>query len=178
MRRLGAILECTLAGSANVWNFLPAGVTGLRGLVATGGRSSPDRDRAVRRCRRMDVNAGEAMVDFWFGSSQCAQPLRTWSRVNEAVGEAFCASAKAVLRKQAELARDWAERVAVDSRSSKLTVEGAHQAYDLVVAYTEASAQWCETWLAMLRSIDPQQAASRRPAPGQEPGAALTELPE
>jgi len=133
---------------------------------------------AVRRCRRMDVNAGEAMVDFWFGSSQCAQPLRTWSRVNEAVGEALCASAKAVLRKQAELARDWAERVAVDSRSSKLTVEGAHQAYDLVVAYTEASAQWCETWLAMLRSIDPQRAASRRPAPGQEPGAALTELPE
>jgi hypothetical protein len=88
------------------------------------------------------------------------QQLRALACVGDSVAEALCETTTAALHSQAGVARDWAERIAADPRSSKLGVEGAHQGYDLVVAYTEASTAWCGAWLAIVRSIDPACPAS------------------
>ena len=88
------------------------------------------------------------------------QQLRALACVGDSVAEAMCATTTAALHSQAGVARDWAECIAADPRSSKLVVAGAHQGYDLVVAYTEASTAWCGAWLAIVRSIDPAWPAS------------------
>jgi hypothetical protein len=104
------------------------------------------------------ANAQGAVCEFWFGNLQPVDPaqrLRSWSRLSGTISAAVSASTKAVLETQADIARVCAERVANDPRSSKLVVEGAHQAYDLVVAYTEAGAETCDAFLAALRCADP-----------------------
>jgi hypothetical protein len=109
------------------------------------------------------ANAQGAMFEFWLGSLQPAAATRqwhAWSRVGDTVGEAVAASTRAFLDTQVRAARLCAERIAADPRSSKLVVEGAHQAYDLVVAYTEASAATSDAWLAALRCADPARLAS------------------
>lgn len=100
------------------------------------------------------ANAQGAVWEFWLGSLQpfgAARQLNAWSRVNDTVGDAVSVSAKAVLDTQADGVRACAERIAADPRSSKLVVEGAHQAYDLAVAFSEATAQTCDAMLAALR---------------------------
>ena len=94
--------------------------------------------------------------------SVCAEQARAWSRLSGLVGEAVCTSTKAVLYTQAVAARACAERVANDPRSSKMAVEGAHQAYDLVVAFTEANAGFCDAWLAAVRSLEKPGSTGRR----------------
>jgi hypothetical protein len=106
------------------------------------------------------ANAQGAVCEFWFGSLQPGDPahrLRSWSRMNGKISTAVSVSTKAVLDTQVDVVRACAERVAADPRSSKLVVEGAHQAYDLVVAYTEASSETCDALLAALRCADPVQ---------------------
>jgi hypothetical protein len=105
----------------------------------------------------------DAVVHACLGSLHpvsAIQQLRALACVGDSVAEAMCATTTAALHSQAGAARDWAERTAADPRSSKLVVEGAHQAYDLVVAYTEASTAWCGAWLAIVRSIGPACPAS------------------
>jgi hypothetical protein len=108
------------------------------------------------------ANAQGAVFEFWLGSLQPAQATRqlhAWSRVGDKIGEAVAASTRAFLDTQVHAARVCAERIAADPRSSKLVVEGAHQAYDLVVAYTEASAATSDAWLAALGCADPARLA-------------------
>jgi hypothetical protein len=119
------------------------------------------------------ANLQDAVLGFWLGGLQpggVARQARLCSRVRGIVGEAVCASTKAVLRMQVDLTRDWAESVATNPRSSKIVIEGAHQAYDLVVAFSEANAEYCNAWLAALRSLEPEQCAAPM-GRAQNPGA-------
>jgi hypothetical protein len=90
------------------------------------------------------ANVQDVVWGFWLGGLQpggAARQARSCAGVSGIVGEAVCASTKAVLRMQVDVARDWAESVATNPRSSKIIGEGAHQAYDLVVAFSEAGAE-------------------------------------
>ncbi len=118
------------------------------------------------------ANAQSAVCDFWFGSLQpctTAERLDAWSQVSENVAGALGTSAKTAFALQVDVARVCAERIAANSRSSKLVVEAAHQAYDLVVAYAEAGAATCDASLAASRCAD---AATRRiwNSPGDSDG--------
>jgi hypothetical protein len=104
------------------------------------------------------ANAQGAIWEFWLrslGPVPMTRQLHAWSQVGDAFDAAVSASTKAILETQVDLARTCAERIAADPRSSKLVVEGAHQAFDLVVAYTEASAATSDALLAALRCADP-----------------------
>jgi hypothetical protein len=108
------------------------------------------------------ANAQGAVFEFWLGSLQAAgatRQLRAWVRIGDTIGDAVSASTRAFLDTQVQAARVCAERIAADPRSSKLVVEGAHQAFDLVVAYTEASAATSDAWLAAVRCADPARVA-------------------
>jgi hypothetical protein len=120
----------------------------------------------------------DAVVHACLGSLHPVSATQQWRAlacVGDSVAETMCATATAALHSQAGVARDWAERIAADPRSSKLVVEGAHQGYDLIVAYAEASSAWCGAWLAIVRSIEPAWPASggRRSAapPSSEAGS-------
>ena len=108
------------------------------------------------------ANAQGAVFEFWLGSLQPAgatRQWRAWSRMGDTIGAAVSASSRAFLDPQVQAARLCGERIAADPRSSKLVVEGAHQAYDLVVAYSEASAATSDAFLAALRCVDPARLA-------------------
>jgi len=114
------------------------------------------------------ANAQGAVCEFWLGTLLPLAPanrLRAWSRMSGTFVDAVSASAKAALETQVALARVCAESVAADPRSSKLVVEGAHQAYDLVAAYSEASAATFDASLALARFAEPAlEAVPTKPA--------------
>jgi hypothetical protein len=108
------------------------------------------------------ANAQGAVCEFWLGTLRPLDPanqLRTWSRMSGTFGAVVSATTKAALDTQVAAARVCAERIAADPRSSKLVVEGAHQAYDLVAAYCEASAATFDASLAVARFADPVREA-------------------
>ncbi len=114
------------------------------------------------------ANAQGAVWTFWLGSLEPLTPadrLRAWSQVSQTVGAAAAASTKAALELQVDAARACAERIAAHPKSSKLVVEAAHQAYDLVVAFSEAAAATCDASLAASRCGE--AAALANLAPGE-----------